>query len=135
MPIRKLQHINIRCADAEKSKQFYADLLGLKIGPRPPFASRGYWLYADEDPVVHLVEKRPGEKRLGPGTGDLDHVAFEGLDLAATRKTLQAGHYDFRETLVPRDNVTQLFVSDPDGIMLELNFAPDATLTPAPGGE
>jgi catechol 2,3-dioxygenase-like lactoylglutathione lyase family enzyme len=135
MPIRKLQHINIRCADAERSKQFYADLLGLRVGPRPPFASRGYWLYADEEPVVHLVQKPPGEKQLGRGTGDLDHVAFEGLDLATTRETLRAGHYDFRETLVPRDNVIQLFVSDPDGIMLELNFAPDAAPTPSPGGE
>ena len=135
MPIRRLQHINIRCTDVEKSRQFYADLLGLKSGPRPPFTSRGYWLYADEEPVVHLVQKPPGEASLGPGTGELDHVAFEGKDLASTRETLRSRQYAFRETIVPRDNVTQLFVSDPDGVMLELNFPSDAAVTSAPGGE
>lgn len=124
MPVRKLQHVNIRCANAEVTKDFYVGLIGLTVGPRPPFASQGYWLYAGDEAVVHLVQKPAGEAKQGPGTGELDHVAFEGLDLAATRSALKARNYPYREAVVPRDNVTQLFVADPDGVLLELNFAP-----------
>jgi catechol 2,3-dioxygenase-like lactoylglutathione lyase family enzyme len=124
MPVCRLQHINIRCADVAASRHFYVALLGLKEGPRPPFESQGYWLYLGDEPVVHLVQKRAGEAKLGPGTGDLDHIAFEGRDLEGMRQTLAAQGYQFREAVVPRDGVTQLFVADPDGVTLELNFAP-----------
>lgn len=126
MPVIQLQHINIRCADVEASRHFYVSLLGLREGPRPPFESRGYWLYLGEEPRVHLVQKKPGEAKLGPGTGELDHIAFEGQDLDGMRKILKANGYAFREAIVPRDNVTQVFVADPDGVTLELNFAPGA---------
>ena len=121
MPATQLQHINIRCIDAEASRNFYV-LLGFRQGPRPPFESMGYWLYSDEEPVVHLVQKRQGEARLGPGTGELNHVAFGGSDLDGMRELLQVKGIAFRETVVPRDGVTQLFVIDPDGVTLELNF-------------
>lgn len=124
MPVTQLQHINIRCSDVEASRHFYVSLLGLRQGPRPPFESEGYWLYLEQEARVHLVQKKPGEAILGPGTGDLDHIAFEGQDLEGMRQILKANGYSFREAIVPRDNVTQVFVADPDGVMLELNFAP-----------
>ncbi len=124
MPVRSLQHVNIRCADVEASKDFYVALIGLVVGPRPPFASQGYWLYAGDEPVVHLVQKPAGEAVRGPDTGALDHIAFEGVDLKATRSGLKARGKAFREAVVPRDGVIQLFVTDPDGVLLELNFAP-----------
>src|ERR1700744_4562647 len=102
MPVRQLQHINIRCSDVEVSRDFYVSLLGLTEGPRPSFNSHGYWLYVGGVPVVHLVQKRPGEARLGPGTGELNHIAFEGQDLAGMRAALREAGYAFRETVVPR---------------------------------
>ena len=124
MPVRGLQHVNIRCADVEATKDFYVELIGLVVGPRPPFASQGYWLYAGDEPVVHLVQRPEGEAGPRPDTGALDHVAFEGVDLEATRSALKARNTVFREAVVPRDGVIQLFVADPDGVLLELNFAP-----------
>lgn len=126
MPVRQIQHVNIRCADAKASRDFYVELLGLAQGDRPPFASQGYWLYSGEVPVVHLVQKPAGEARKGPGTGELDHVAFEGVDLEAMRSALKARGHPFREAVVPRDGTVQLFVADPDGVLLELNFAAPA---------
>ena len=118
-----LQHLNIRCTDLSRSRDFYA-ALGLKEGERPPFASRGYWMYLNNDPVVHLVEKKLGERIQGPGTGELDHVAFAANDLEAFRARLDKHNIPFREAIVPRDKSIQLFVKDPDGIQLELNFPP-----------
>lgn len=123
MAMGALQHINIRCADIRRSRDFYVDIMGLSEGPRPPFASSGYWLYTGAEPVVHLVQKPADEPVRGPGTGDLDHIAFAGHGLETFRALLSAAGLPFREAVVPRDRTIQIFVRDPDGVQLELNFS------------
>lgn len=121
MPIDQLQHVNIRCADVEAAKNFYSRVLDLKVGPRPPFQSTGYWMYLGEHPIVHLVQRPAGEPAMS-GPGNLDHVGFGGVDLEGTRAQLNAAGIPFREQIVPRDNSVQIFIVDPDGIKVELNF-------------
>jgi catechol 2,3-dioxygenase-like lactoylglutathione lyase family enzyme len=121
MPIDQLQHINIRCADVEAAKDFYLRVLGLTVGPRPPFQSTGYWMYLGDHPIVHLVQRPAGEPPKA-GEGNLDHVGLGGVDLEGTRAQLQAAGIQFREQVVPRDGSVQIFVIDPDGVRLELNF-------------
>jgi catechol 2,3-dioxygenase-like lactoylglutathione lyase family enzyme len=122
MTIRAFQHINTRSADVERTKDFYVRILGLTVGERPPFASKGYWLYLDGHPVLHLVQRQPGEEPR-EGSGNLDHLAFECDGLEAMRQVLAAEGLPFREAVVPRDQTVQIFVRDPDGIQVELNFA------------
>jgi catechol 2,3-dioxygenase-like lactoylglutathione lyase family enzyme len=124
VPVAEFEHINIRSTDVERARDFYVAVLGLSAGDRPPFASIGYWLYLGDRPVVHLVQRAPGEAGQS-GSGSLDHVAFRGVDLAATRAALRAHGVPFRESIVPRDGTIQLFVHDPDGLKLELNFSGD----------
>jgi len=121
MPIDAFQHVNIRSADADRARDFYVRALGLRVGDRPPFASSGYWLYLGEVPVVHLVQLAPDDARQ-PGSGRIDHVAFRGVDLEATRQTLAAAGIPFREAIVLRDQTVQIFIHDPDGVKIELNF-------------
>jgi catechol 2,3-dioxygenase-like lactoylglutathione lyase family enzyme len=121
MPIDGFQHVNIRTADLDRARDFYVHALGLRVGDRPPFASVGYWLYLGDVPVVHLVQLAPDDTR-GPGSGRLDHIAFHGVDIETTRETLTAAGIPFREAVVPRDNTVQIFIHDPDGLKLELNF-------------
>ena len=89
MPIETLQHVNIRCADARASRDFYVGVIGLKEGYRPPFDFPGHWLYLGEIAVIHLVQKPPAEARR-PGSGEIDHVAFGGSDLSGMRARLVA---------------------------------------------
>ena len=121
MPIDGFQHVNIRTTDADRARDFYVRALGLRVGDRPPFASVGYWLYLGDVPVVHLVQLAQDDTR-EPGSGRLDHIAFHGVDVASTRQTLTAAGIPFRETIVPRDDTIQIFIHDPDGLKLELNF-------------
>ena len=121
MPIDGFQHVNIRTTDAERARDFYMRALGLSVGDRPPFTSFGYWLYLGDQPIVHLVQLGPDETR-EPGSGRLDHVAFRGVDLERTRDTLHAAGIPFREAVVPREQTVQIFIDDPDGLKLELNF-------------
>jgi len=73
------------------------------------------------------VQRGAGESHAA-GSGNVDHIAFRGVDLDATRATLRAANIQFREAVVPRDNTVQIFLFDPDGLKLELNFAATVTL-------
>jgi catechol 2,3-dioxygenase-like lactoylglutathione lyase family enzyme len=125
MPVDALQHINIRAADVERTRDFYVRVLGLRVGDRPPFTSTGYWLYLGTEPVIHLVQKTADEPESDANTGAIDHIAFRGVDLEGTRRTLVHEGITFREAVVGRDNGIQLFVDDPDGVRIELNFQQD----------
>ena len=125
MPVDRLEHVNIRSQNIEKARDFYVGILGLTVGHRPAFASAGYWLYLDGQPLVHLVQRSVGDAH-HPASGNLDHIAFRGVNLAMTRAAIEAVGLSCREQIVPHDGTVQLFVHDPDGIKIELNFAPSS---------
>jgi catechol 2,3-dioxygenase-like lactoylglutathione lyase family enzyme len=124
MPARQLDHFTIRAADLERTRDFYASVLGLTIGPRPDFKFAGYWLYCGDKPVVHLVAKdgAVGVMDDSEATGRLDHIAFRSEDFEATVKALDAQGIAFRQNQVPDFRLRQLFLRDPDGLTIELNF-------------
>jgi catechol 2,3-dioxygenase-like lactoylglutathione lyase family enzyme len=120
MPLSRLDHVTILCSDLARSRAFYADALGLVDGERPPFGFPGAWLWLDGRAVVHLVGGRnPGTK----GTGSFDHVAFAASDLNGTCERLNKAGIAFREAAVPGRPLHQIFIADPDGVMIELNVA------------
>jgi catechol 2,3-dioxygenase-like lactoylglutathione lyase family enzyme len=123
MAIEKLDHYTIRTEDLEATRRFYTEVLGLSVGPRPAFTFPGLWLYAGRDPMVHVIGVEPAAAaRSDDGTGRLDHVAFMGSDIAAMRERFRASGTAFQERLVPTLNLEQIFVRDPNGIKVELNF-------------
>jgi len=122
MPVAAFQHVNTRSSDVERTRDFYVHVLGFRVGDRPPFASKGYWLYLADRPVLHLVQRAAGETHHAHG-GNVDHIGFHAVDLEATRAALKTAGLEFREAVVPRDNTVQIFVRDPDGITVELNFS------------
>jgi catechol 2,3-dioxygenase-like lactoylglutathione lyase family enzyme len=132
MGVSRLEHITIRCLQRQATRDFYVELIGLAEGPRPDFPFRGHWLYLGDVPVVHLTEAadHPGswtgalarDAVPGEGTGPFDHVAFRGEDFDAMRAKLAASGLAFRERVVPGGALKQLFVPDPEGVMVELNF-------------
>jgi catechol 2,3-dioxygenase-like lactoylglutathione lyase family enzyme len=121
MKILRLDHINIAgpLELLEACRTFYVDILGLTEGPRPRFRRRGFWLYAGDLPLVHLSESEdPGRP-----TGPLNHFAFkcEGLDVALAR--LRERGVPHTVASVPNTEETQIFVEDPAGVSIELNFS------------
>lgn len=100
--------------------RFYSDVLGLEPGFRPDFGFPGYWLYNDEEPILHLLE----DNNRQPGTtAYLDHIALRCEDLAATRSQLDKLGVEYGEMAIAETGQTQLFISDPAGTTVELNFA------------
>src|SRR5258708_40063955 len=55
MPLQHLQHFLIQTEDLEKTKDWYVDVLGMRVGPHPDFKFPVYWLYLGDDDVLHIT--------------------------------------------------------------------------------
>lgn len=104
-------------------KNFYCDVVGLKIGPRPAFSEFGYWLYAGGNPVVHLYQARADEERSTTVATTFDHIAFDCTNRAAVEAMLVNRGLQFKTTHVPGSRQVQFFLDDPAGNGVELIFA------------
>lgn len=120
-----LNHYNLR-ADRpllDALRDFYCEVVGLRVGERPPIASFGYWLYAGDQGVLHLSLARPGEAREPVAGGTFDHVAFTCTGCAGFRALLESRGIAHRVAEAPDSGLVQIFFQDPAGNGVELNFA------------
>ena len=120
MPVVALDHYTIGTADLDRAVAFYESAIGLKRGKRPDFNFPGAWLYAGERPIVHLFTE---DGATPTRTGAFDHIAFTANGIDETRKRLDALGITYRHQGVPGTGMQQLFLTDPDGIRIELTFA------------
>jgi catechol 2,3-dioxygenase-like lactoylglutathione lyase family enzyme len=127
--VRGLDHVNLRAPAAllERLRRFYVDIIGLIEGPRPAFrsGSHGHWLYAHTYPVMHLTVCNADSDDARP-TGWLDHIAFACVDLPGMRARLDAAGVPYRIDKVDLPGQVQLFLIDPAGVGVELNFSDSA---------
>ena len=134
MALTSLDHCSIRTAKLDETRDFYVDVLGLEDGDRPNFPFPGNWLYVEGTAVVHLVGIDPDdpsglEEYLGAveleelqGSGAVDHIAFRAGDATGLMEKLRGMGVAFRERQVPNMDLFQLFLEDPNGITVELNY-------------
>src|ERR1700761_194707 len=117
MPIHAVHHFNIRAPLAEilALRDFYCNVIGLTLGPRPPFRSAGFWLYAEGAAILHLSVA--GDTEFLPDLPErksaLDHVALQCSNLQAIVDKLQKHGVNYELTTVPATNQTQIFLEDP----------------------
>ncbi|HMQ34090.1 MAG TPA: VOC family protein [Chloroflexaceae bacterium] len=134
MQISRMDHVAFVVQDVERSRQFYTTALGMAEVPRPEsFSFPGAW-FRSGTAEVHLIgEAEEGRAAtLQPAfyerelrRGYLPHVAFEVPDLEAARRHLERHDVPLAGGPQPRgDGITQLYIRDPDGYVIEL-FARD----------
>ena len=122
--INGIDHYNLRSDEKmiETLKDFYINIVGLKLGHRPPFKSKGYWLYAKEKDVLHLSSSKDKVKNLINVNSTLDHVSFSASDKIFFTEILARNNIFFKERYIPEINIEQLFFKDPAGNGIELIF-------------
>ena len=121
MIVRGLDHINIGTARLAETRAFFRDVLGLIEGWRPPFPFGGAWLYAGDRAVVHLVELSADKAE---SNAALDHFAFNIDDYDGALARMKDLGIACREVDVPGSAIRQIFIRDPNGVNIELNYRP-----------
>ncbi len=119
MTIKSLDHVNIRTSKARETMNFYTEILDFSEGFRPPFNFPGAWLYAGESAVIHLVF---GDSAPSDNYNPVDHIAFEASGYQETMQRLESANWEYRCSDVPDTKIRQIFLVDPNGVKLELNF-------------
>jgi len=135
MPVRVLDHCSIRTIRLKETRDFYVEVLGMDEGDRPDFPFPGNWLCVNGRTVVHLVGVDPEDpsglvEYLGgdidpeslAGSGSFDHIAFRATDAPAMIEHLEKKNVPYRARQVPNMDLYQIFVEDPNGITVELNY-------------
>jgi len=127
-----MEHFLVLTDDIEKTRAFYCDALGMRVGPRPPLEFAGHWLYVGEVPSIHIGEwksytahsRAKGIPVTTPalGTGPVDHIAFNGSDYEEIRERLERHGVAFALNVVPENGLRQLFLEDPNGVKIEINI-------------
>jgi len=133
MPLSHIEHFLVQTESIEKTRDWYVRVLGLRVGPNPDFKFPVCWLYLGDKDVVHVTEggaqvsenrrKYVGqESQATHGTGVLDHIAFRAAGLRDMLEHLRALGVAFKQRRVNDQGLYQLFMYDPHGIKIELNF-------------
>ncbi|NBW08637.1 MAG: dioxygenase [Caulobacteraceae bacterium] len=122
--IRRMDHFTIVTDQLAQTIAFY-ERLGLSSGARPDFGVGGAWLYIGDHPALHVVET---ERMPEPRRGVLDHMAFFAHDFVGLAERVTAAGIAYRVIRTPRPfSLWQMFLYDPNGVEVELDFAPDET--------
>lgn len=117
-----LAYTGIRVRDLAKARRFYCDGLGLRPVGAGRMAAGGQFEEL-EDPESHQrleLNFYPDQPPYREGD-ELDHLGFEVPDLAATVHRLEALGARVRIPPFDEGEVRLVFLSDPDGIWIELS--------------
>lgn len=113
-----LDHITLRTDALEDTRDFLIDLLDLSVGYRPNFGFPGYWLYAGERPLVHLIPGPGG--RVERHAETIDHAGFRVADVEPMRARLAQRGLPYSQQSIAELGEDRLFTLTPTGILIEL---------------
>jgi len=134
MPLSHIEHFLVATDDIDKTGEWYCRVLGMKEGPHPDFGFPVKWLYIGDRDIVHIgpsaknadanQKKYLGRtsQDTGTGTGALDHIAFRATGLKQMMAHLKSQGIAFNERRASGQALYQLFMYDPNGIKIELNY-------------
>jgi len=124
MQLLDIQHVAIKTEDLDATNHFYGDLLGMTLTPRPPMDFPGSW-FTIGSTMIHVMagDAATGEDgSFVPGSAAVDHIALGARGFDAFKDKFVRENVAWRQFGLPEASLWQLFVKDPSGIIVELNF-------------
>ena len=127
MKLHDIHHVAIKTQDLEATDRFYTDILGMSFADRPEFDFPGSW-YNIGSTMVHIMAGYAGLDTQGKptdGGASVDHIALFAQGFDDYKKKFEAHDIEWRQFSIPPVKLWQLFVHDPNGVLIELNFRTD----------
>lgn len=121
MIVRTLDHVAIHVENVERSCSFYSEALQLQSIPRPAFTFPGAWFQLGEYQQLHIIGERK-QPVVSQSRGN--HFALLVDDINAWEQHLATGGYSHYPRRIRPDGAYQIFVTDPDGHVIELCTPP-----------
>jgi len=125
-PVLGLAHVAIKSADMPATIAFYCKVLGFAEVPRPAFNFPGAWLgIPDGEALIHLYAGQRAQNAAGSydvGSAAVDHVSLWARGYEAQRARFARFGLPYLSQPVPGRDLAQLFVYDPNGVMIELTY-------------
>lgn len=117
----RLDHVTLRTSDLAATRSFFLEVFDLRDGARPAAIQRipGHWLYAGDEPLVHLIA---GGGTTGFGSEAWDHVGFRLTDYDAFRGKLERLGIPYNPMNLPDIDERRLFFRAPGGPLIEAVF-------------
>jgi lactoylglutathione lyase len=121
----KLLYTGIRVRDLERSTRFYREVMGMRVSRRGKMRHGGIWVELQSPGSPQRLELNwypPGSKYHTPYRKgeELDHLAFRVSDVDQAFRELTARGARPRVPPFREARYAFAFVSDPDGIWIEL---------------
>lgn len=123
MKTLQLNHVALHVADVQASCRFYGEVLKLAPLPRPAFSFPGAWFRLGVDQELHLIGDR-NQPVHSNNRGN--HFALMVDDIQAWHRHLEALAIPFAPPKPRPDGALQIFLTDPDGHVIELFIPPHA---------
>jgi catechol 2,3-dioxygenase-like lactoylglutathione lyase family enzyme len=124
-----LDHVNIQTVKLGETVAFYRDVLDLRVGDPPPPLDPALvqWMFdPDGHAIFHLSSPGSlvgtGAINIGADTGAVHHVALSCKGHDAMVDKLDRFGLAHDENHVVAIDLKQIFVRDPNGVLLELNY-------------
>ena len=125
----RLDHVNVQTLKLSETVAFYRDVIGLEQRDPPGLDPKlVQWMHgADGHALLHistvgsLLADGDGFKE-GGKTGAVHHVALNCWGHDAMVQTLERHGLKYRLNHVQVIDLKQIFVEDPNGVLLELNY-------------
>lgn len=132
MKVIALDHINIITADLHGTARYYAEMFDLepRNAPPPLTPDTAQWMYDDAGrAIIHINSLdcvRAYEREVTPGpTGSIHHIALNCADYDGILSRLAVRDLAFQVNMIEAVGLRQVFTTDPNGVLLELNFRGD----------
>ena len=125
LALKGIHHVAVICSDYQRSRQFYTEILGLKIVAENYRAARDSWkldLALQDGTQLELFSfPAPPARPSYPEACGLRHLAFEVDDVERCKQELEAKGIVVEPVRLD-EHTRQRFVffADPDGLPLEL---------------
>lgn len=133
MQVNALDHVNIITDRLDETAEFYRVLLDLerRDGPPPLTPQNAQWMHdAAGRPILHINSvdcPRTFDREVEPGslTGAVHHIALNCSGYAEVVERIGALGLACQTNTVSSIGLRQIFVPDPNNVLLELNFFGD----------
>ena len=122
--LKSMRHIALKVKDIQRSKAFYREILGMEVVWEPD--PQNVYLSSGSDNIA--LHELPNGTNLLLSEQHLDHLGFVVEDIARVRELEREfrakGVTIIHPFKVHRDGSASFYCADPDGIVIQMLYAP-----------